>query len=165
MTDVERIADSIPRKDPSDNSNAAACQNEKPVVNETEEEEIRVAHVQVNNPSIKDQPSSQLDKHMHETETEDDDPEKGQHDAMEDRKPSVANDTTKEGKEIDNKEVAETDDLALPTKPIKRARTGYFIFADEKRAQVQAQVCIWCFEIDIFPNLHVNYWYTRNLFH
>jgi hypothetical protein len=52
--------------------------------------------------------------------------------------PEYFDDASKEGKENDK---STTDDSALPTKPIKRARTGYFIFADEKRSQIQAQVC------------------------
>jgi hypothetical protein len=55
---------------------------------------------------------------------------------------------SKDGKE--NYEPVE-EESTLPQKPIKRARTGYFIFADEKRAEIQAKVCaklnlsyLWC---------------------
>lgn len=46
---------------------------------------------------------------------------------------------SKNGKE--NYEPIHEEDPTLPQKPIKRARTGYFIFADEKRAEIQAKVC------------------------
>ena len=51
--------------------------------------------------------------------------------------PAAVDDESKEGKENDK---PKSDESALPTKPIKRARTAYFIFADEKRAQIQAKV-------------------------
>jgi hypothetical protein len=39
---------------------------------------------------------------------------------------------------IDEEEEEET--TTLPARPIKRARTAYFIFADDKRAEIAAQV-------------------------
>jgi hypothetical protein len=44
-------------------------------------------------------------------------------------------------KNEDEKEcAAETVTVSIPQKPIKRARTAYFIFADEKRSEVQSKV-------------------------
>ena len=44
-----------------------------------------------------------------------------------------------------NKEVPTHDkDGPLPTLPLKRARTAYFIFADAKRPEVKLQVCVLC---------------------
>jgi len=43
------------------------------------------------------------------------------------------------------KEVPTHDkDGPLPTLPLKRARTAYFIFADAKRPEVKLQVCVLC---------------------
>lgn len=43
----------------------------------------------------------------------------------------------------DSKENEEPKECApLPVRPIKRARTAYFIFADEKREEIKAKVCI-----------------------
>lgn len=36
----------------------------------------------------------------------------------------------------------ETTIKELPARPIKRARTAYFIFADDKRAEIAAQVSL-----------------------
>ena len=77
-----------------------------------------------------------------ERETDNDvDERQGEDEIVDDAKfepPAAVDDASKEGKENDR---PATDDSALPLKPIKRARTGYFIFADEKRAEIQAQVC------------------------
>jgi hypothetical protein len=41
------------------------------------------------------------------------------------------------------------------TQPIKRARTAYFIFSDEKRAEIQAKVCGSSVEFPFFPNFKI----------
>jgi hypothetical protein len=58
-------------------------------------------------------------------------------DGENEKKPAASDDGNKEGNENDEPTI---DAPALPLRPIKRARTGYFIFADEKRAEVQAKV-------------------------
>ena len=40
------------------------------------------------------------------------------------------------------KEEEEEEAMTLPARPIKRARTAYFIFADDKRAEIAAQVSL-----------------------
>jgi hypothetical protein len=48
--------------------------------------------------------------------------------------------------EQETKEEATTEETTtkeLPARPIKRARTAYFIFADDKRAEIAAQVSLF----------------------
>ncbi len=47
-----------------------------------------------------------------------------------------------ESKKRSSEDDSVDDDEPLPTLPLKRARTAYFIFADEKRDEVKQQV--WC---------------------
>ena len=42
--------------------------------------------------------------------------------------------------EEEEEEEEEEETTTLPARPIKRARTAYFIFADDKRAEIAAQV-------------------------
>jgi len=56
------------------------------------------------------------------------------------------------------KEVPTHDkDGPLPTLPLKRARTAYFIFADAKRPEVKLQVCVLC------DHLFLWLWFVTNL--
>lgn len=45
-----------------------------------------------------------------------------------------------EEKTKEAKKDADTTPVKLPPRPIKKARTAYFIFADEKRAEIAARV-------------------------
>jgi len=81
-----------------------------------------------------------------EEEDDDDDDEDDKDGEVEDspKKKAKDDDKNEEGPPID---VVEVMDL---TKPIKRARTAYFIFSDERRAEIQAKVrflfcCCWDF--------------------
>lgn len=44
----------------------------------------------------------------------------------------------------------EDDEGPLPNLPLKRARTAYFIFADEKRRDVMQEVCVYADPCNIF---------------
>jgi hypothetical protein len=46
------------------------------------------------------------------------------------------------------------DEGPLPNLPLKRARTAYFIFADEKRRDVMQEVCVSA--IFLFTTVHMN---------
>lgn len=55
----------------------------------------------------------------------------------------------------DSKENEEPKEYApLPVRPIKRARTAYFIFADEKREEIKAKVCMHDKELSLFGFLN-----------
>jgi hypothetical protein len=49
---------------------------------------------------------------------------------------------TSEQEKKEEKITEETTTMELPARPIKRARTAYFIFADDKRAEIAAQVSL-----------------------
>lgn len=56
---------------------------------------------------------------------------------------------------------------ALPARPIKRARTAYFIFTDEKRSEIQAQVSsvLFLFEFPVFHqrDLSLSHLFTNSV--
>jgi hypothetical protein len=52
----------------------------------------------------------------------------------------VNRNSSSESKKRSSENEYDDDDEPLPTLPLKRARTAYFIFADEKRDEVKQQV-------------------------
>jgi hypothetical protein len=50
----------------------------------------------------------------------------------------------------------EDDDGPLPNLPLKRARTAYFIFADEKRRDVMLEVCVCAIFLLTIVHMNIN---------
>ena len=84
-------------------------------------------------------------------EVKNDDDEEEDHDATENKEEEATATTTKD--ENDKRKDAPSAS-SLPPRPIKRARTAYFIFTEEKRPQVQAEVSTKWIEIYflLFPS-------------
>ena len=81
------------------------------------------------------------------TENNADESAKGGNDESADgeKKPAEDVQSTTDGEaaeDISDKKRPAEDDEPLPTLPLKRARTAYFIFADDKRQEVKQTVCI-----------------------
>lgn len=66
----------------------------------------------------------------------------------------------------DAKRKADTTDapVPIPPRPVKRARTAYFIFADDRRAAIQAKVrlalcpfCLWVYPFSTYQQSYYRY--------
>lgn len=118
---------------PADGNTAAATNDETPPTEDAGTEPTQPAE---------SKEAERKDSNATQTETEGDEkskePESSKEEQVKTDKEAVVEDNTEETEESDQK--AAPKPPVLPPRPIKRARTAYFIFTDEKRPQVQSEV-------------------------